>query len=164
MTVYSKTNAGRLLAFEQKPSISQALKDMLRRVDGKTARYQLTIYAGDDELFEELCARQLVQVTTEPWRHSSAQSAADCPPMSLVANPESLQRSSKIDAVKELMRSFVKMQLPEHTEAILAEINSLTSEAQLLCMLSGYVHFVGPAGAAGQTHVQDLLLALAGDP
>lgn len=137
---------------------------MLRRVDGKTARHQLTVYAGDDELFEELCARQLVQVTTEPWRNSPVRSMATEPPMSLVAKPDSPQHSSKIEAIKELMRSFVKVQLPEHAEATLAEIDSLTSEAQLLCMLSGYIHFVGPAGAAAQTHVQDLLLALAGDP
>lgn len=75
MTVYSKTIAGRLLAFEQKPSLPLPLRDMLKRVDGKTPYQQLVRQTGDAEVFEKLFLLQLVQIAPEPWRNSPAPSA-----------------------------------------------------------------------------------------
>lgn len=70
-TVYSKTNAGRLLAFEQKPGSAGAMRDLLKRVDGKTTYQQLIKSPSDAELFAQLCQQELVQVAPEPWRNSS---------------------------------------------------------------------------------------------
>jgi len=177
MTVYSKTNTGRLLAFDQKPSVPQAMRDLLRRVDGKTPYHQLISQPGDAELFEELCQRQLVQIATEPWRNGSTANTSPVPSSSwraagngpeelllrLVGKPDDPRYGSKLETVKALMSSFVQTHLPTHADATLAEIRALTSEAELLCMFNGYINLVNPAGQAGQAHVQDLLLAISGD-
>lgn len=170
MTIYSKTNAGRLLAFEQKPSVSLALRDLLRRVDGKTSSAQLITQPGDAELFEELCVRQLVRVATEPWRNSAhptpsvspSVSAADDhgPRLSLVSKLDSPKADTKIDAVKALMSEFIQVRMPEHVNGTLGEIDALQSETQLLCMLSGYINLINSTGLTGQRHVQELLLIL----
>lgn len=170
--VFSKTNAGRMLAFEQKPTIAPALRDLLRRVDGKTP-YQLLIkQSGDAELFDELERYKLIQVAKEAWRNSSlmqplevlthATSVRPTVPVALqdTSAKPSRPRSSNLPAVKELMTLFVQAELPEHAEATLDEIMTLNSDAQLLCMLDGYIHLVSRAGKAGQQHVKELLLTM----
>ena len=185
MTVYSKTNAGRLLAFEQKPGVPEPLRDMLRRVDGKTPYQQLVSRGNDAELFEELFRRKLIQIAPEAWRNSAvldsgtdsvlansmcslpatSQHADNAKPdeshLSLVAAPGSHRNFSKIETIKAQMVGFVRAELPEHADATFAEIDALTNEAQLLCMLNGYINLVNPSGKAGQVHVQQLLLTLA---
>ena len=191
-----------MIAFEQTPSIEPQLRDLLRRVDGKTAYQQLVNQPGDALLFEELQVRQLVQVAPQQWRNSSNASGftdsapqfsvrpaantvlqdnaakKSSPNLSLVARldesldplkpaetrsrPEAVEQP-KIRAVKILMCRFVLAQLPEYADATLVEINALTSEAQLLCMLTGYINLVNRTGKAGQQHVQQVLLTLAGD-
>lgn len=170
--VYSKTNAGRMLAFEQKPTIAPALRDLLRRVDGKTP-YQLLIQQpGDAELFDGLEQYKLIQVAKEAWRNSSfmqplddfthAASVSPTAPAAMqddIAKP-SRPRSCNLPAVKALMTGFVQSKLPEHAESTLDEIMTLSSDAQLLCMLDGYIHLVSRAGKAGQQHVKELLLTM----
>jgi hypothetical protein len=187
MTVYSKTNAGRLLAFEQKHEMAPAMRNLLKKVDGKTAYLQLIGSPDEAEFFNQLLARELVQIAPELWRNSAAEpgftdsalntsvqlgskanqhqnSVNQSPPhLSLVAKPVGAQSPLKIETIKGLMASFIQTQLPQHADATLAEINGLTSEAQFLCMLSGYINLVDPAGKAGQLHVQQLLLTLAGN-
>lgn len=165
MTVYSKTNAGRLMAFKPKPGLPVALKDLLILVDGKTPYQELVRRPGDAELFEELQLRQLVQIAPEPWRNSSAPIARQHnnateqprPRLSLV---DGSSHNSKIQAIKALMAGFVNAHLHQHVEIMLAEIDALTNEAQLLCMFSGYMHAVNATGGTGQRHVQELLVAL----
>jgi len=187
MTVYSKTNAGRLLAFGQKPGMSHELRDLLKRVDGKTPCQQLFRLPGDAERFAELCKQQLVQIAPGPWRNSSvlpaslyvepentlrpdaATSAQDDPVkksephLSLVGSLDNDGQNSKIKAIQVMMVGFIQAHLPEHADVTLPEIKALASEAHLLCMLSGYVNFINPTGRAGQQHIQELLLTLAGE-
>jgi hypothetical protein len=186
-TVYSKTNAGRLLAFDQKPGMARVLRDLLRKVDGKTSYQELVSLPEEVELFAELYQRGLVQIAPEPWRNSSAVSAFSdstankdaCldaqagqridvdkkvePHLTLVVKPDNTLNISKMNAIKSLMSDFIQYQLPKHAATTLPEINALTNEAQLLCMLSGYINLIDPVGKAGQAHIQNLLLILAGD-
>lgn len=182
MTVYSKTNAGRLLAFEPRSATLPAVRDLLRRVDGKTTYQELISRPGDAEIFQDLLKRQLVQIATEPWRNSavvadSSLSAQAHPAPAVNHRVDSnlgpalepravntstrLEDTSKIDTIKTMMCGFVQTHLPGHVKATFAEINALTNEAQLLCMLTGYVNLINPTGAAGLHHVQLLLLILA---
>ena len=71
MTIYAKTNAGRLLAFDKSQSLPTAMKDLLRRVDGKTTRQQLLVKPGDKDVLDELIQRQWVQVVPAGWRNST---------------------------------------------------------------------------------------------
>lgn len=70
-TIYAKTNAGRLLAFDNSQQLPAAMKNMLRRVDGKTTRQQLLVKPGDTDVLEELIQRQWVQVVSAAWRNST---------------------------------------------------------------------------------------------
>lgn len=178
MIVYSKTNTGRLRAFEQKPSLSLALRDLLRRVDGKTHHLQLMTQPTDTALLDELLRRQLVQIAPEPWRSSSAFSQAPEQSSEQAANVQdsggrlrlvadaaglrTAQVRSNLEAAKALMCEFIQVVQPLHTQATINEITAIASEAQLLCMLDGYIHLVNQNGQAGQKHVQAVLLALAG--
>lgn len=171
VTIYSKTNLGRLRAFEQKSSVSSDLRGLLRRIDGKTSIEALISQPEDAELFEELLRRQLVEVVTDSWRNStppthslgqqSTDDVADEPLLSLVSKLDSPRVDSKIEAIKILMVGFIQLHLPEHADTTLDEINALNSEAQLLSMLNGYINLINAVGRAGQEHVQNLLLILA---
>lgn len=76
MTAYSKTNAERLLAFEPKPGIATAMRELLKRVDGKTSSQQLVNLTGEAELFAELWKRDPVKAVPQAWRNSAASSYA----------------------------------------------------------------------------------------
>ena len=75
-TIFAKTNAGRLLAFDNSQGLPAAMKDMLRRVDGKTTRRQLLVNPGDKDVLDELIQRDWVQVVSAPWRNSTYASEA----------------------------------------------------------------------------------------
>lgn len=186
-TVYSKTNAGRLLAFGQHFNVKAELKNLLRQVDGRTAYHHLISTSSDAVLFVELLARQLVQIAPEPWRNSAGRSVhedlglnarsgttASTNPrpdehpqkehrLTLVGTQNDAKQHSKLETIKWQMTRFIQTQLPMHMVTTLPEIAALTCEAQLLCMLNGYVNLINPTGKAGQVHVQELLLTLASD-
>lgn len=161
MTVYARTNAGRLMAFDTAPGIPAPLKDLLRRVDGKTRQAQLMRNPGDESLLQHLVQKGLVQVVSALWRSSMPTSEfVAAQPISLaamVAPPD----DTKIVAVKALMGQFVQACLPQYAGATLPEIAALKSKAELLCMLTGYIDLANRAGRDGQKHVQQLLLELA---
>ena len=62
-----------------------------------------------------------------------------------------------------LTSDFIETRLPKHVSTTLPKINALASEAHLLCMLGGCINLIDPVEKAGQEHVQDLLLTLAGE-
>lgn len=186
-TVYSKTNAGRLLAFDQNSHVNMELRNLLRRVDGRATYDQLISTSSDAVLFTELLARQLVQISPAPWRNSagtvahqdtSSNARAGVNPtanpqpdkhtapehrLSLVTKQNDTKQYSKLEIIKLQMTSFIQAHLPTHALTTLPEIAALTSEVQLLCMFNGYVNLIDSTGKAGQVHVQELLLTLAGD-
>lgn len=171
MTIYAKTNAGRLLAYDNTLGVPPALRDLLRRVDGKTGHQHLLVKPGDQGLLEELIARDLVQVVSAPWRNSAyvsshADSAAPHAPQFDATEPARLgdelrvSSSLKIEPAKALMRDFVRTYMPEYADDTMVEITALRNKADLLCMLSGYIDLVQRTGKPGQQHVQQLLLAV----
>ena len=172
MTIYAKTNAGRLLAYDNTLDVPPALRDFLRRVDGKTGLQQLMVKPGDRGLLDELITRDLVRVASAPWRNSAyvsshADSAAPPAPQFDATEPaglghEPIVSSVKIGPAKALMSDFVSSHMPEYAYSTMIEIEALKNKADLLCMLSGYIDLVQRTGKPGQQHVQQLLLAVAG--
>ncbi len=171
MTIYAKTNAGRLLAFDNSQNMPTELRNLLRRVDGKTQQRELLTTPGDAYWLQELTARELVQIVSTPWRNSAyassqPDSAAPHKPQFDAAEPAGLgngltSSDVKIAPAKALMSDFVSAYVPEFAHATLLEIEALKSKADLLCMLSGYIDLVQRTGKRGQQHVQQLLLAVA---
>ncbi len=164
MTIYAKTNPGRLLAFDQAQDVPANWRDMLRRVDGKTRQEQLLLAPGDEALLQVLAQRGLIQVVSTPWRNSISDSRSQAFDSSLSPDQgvaSNTSHSAKIDSVIALMILFIQTSLPEYADSTLREITALNNKAELLCMLTGYIDLANRAGKVGQKHVQQLLLELA---
>lgn len=186
MTIYAKTNAGRLLAFDNSQALPAAMREFLRRVDGKTTRQQLLSHPGDKDMLEELLQRQWVQVVSAPWRnstYSSSQTGADdayvdtssgalesesdieqfAPTEAAGLDSESdVSSSLNIRDAKLLMCDFVASHMPEHYEALVNDILEFRDRADLLTMLNPYIDLANSKGKLGQQHVQQLLAMVAG--
>lgn len=185
MTIYAKTNKGRLLAFDNSHGLPAATKEFLRRIDGKTALEQLLVHPGDEDLLDDFIRRQWVQAVSTPWRISTYSSSqndlndADGPnsgrshafesdaeqfesteAAALQSEPE-VSGNLRISDAKVLMRDFVVGQMPEHYDAVINDIQALRNKADLLCMLSPYIDKAHRKGKLGQQHIQQLLATVA---
>ena len=186
MTIYSKTMEGRLLAFDKQSPLPAPLKDLLKRVDGKTSSDELGshmgTWAGSADLLRELERRNLVQVNNarpvatdiSAARLLTAQSRTDGAALEYFATepvplfPASAPRKqateqpshTEIQAIRECMATFILTYLPHYAQSLLKEIEGIDSYEKLMGTLDGYAFVTQEAGRAGLNHIRELRLML----
>lgn len=186
MTIYSKTMEGRLQAFDKQSPLPAPLKDLLKRVDGKTSSEELGTHMGtwpgSADLLRELERRNLVQankaqrVVTDigAARPPAAQSRPESVALEYFATepvplfPASAPRKqaaeqpshTEIQAIRECMATFILTYLPHYARSLLKEIEDIDSYEKLMGTLDGYAFVTQEAGRAGLNHIRELRLML----
>jgi hypothetical protein len=164
MTIYSKTMAGRMVAFDQQTGLTPVLKGFLKSVDGKTPTDQLLAQwqEGPDalQLLKELERQGLIELRAVRWSNSSANSSlppslVNSPPpaLTLVHGAKKAARTDSLaglDPIKEEMATFLLTHLPQH------EIEEIDSYDRLMMMLTAYANVANEAGREGLTHIKSL--------
>jgi hypothetical protein len=168
MTVYSKTMAGRMVAFDQLSGLTPALKDFLKLVDGKTPPDQLVAQWRDGtealQMLQELEIRGLIEVRAVRWSHTAGNSAfsssfTDSTPPASAPAPQKMARTPapvELAAIKEQMATFMLTHLPHHAVTVLKEIEEIDSYDRLMHMLTAYAHLAHDAGRIGLAHIKSL--------
>lgn len=186
MTVYSKTMAGRMVAVDQQSTLTPALKEFLKFVDGKTPPEQLVARWREGpsavQLLQELERRGLVEVRSARWSNSSANSAfsdsasptsvlpqtqgAGHKPAVAASTPQAattIHAVAELSSIKDHMATFILTYLPHHAIAVLKEIEEIDSHHKLQCMLTAYANLAHEAGRVGLAHIKSLRGMLAED-
>jgi hypothetical protein len=186
MATYSKTPAGRLLAFNPLSDLPLSLKNLLRSINGRADVRQLSEYLGTPtdlllSALSELETRGLVKKEAAGWRRSEGapESASDSPnhlrlvadsrygpsrgdtvPSELTASKRAAKQTARealhLDEVKDRMRQFVSTRLPQHAPTVLSELETIDNFEQLAWMLDAYAYLAKDAGPAGAQHIQDV--------
>jgi hypothetical protein len=182
MRVYTKTQAGRLAAFDTRSTLALHLKNMLKRVDGKASVSQLVAQCGADPgaelLLHELERRHLIEIKAFHEGQSMASHAQPqngferTVPAALTVVPKaplgdaSRQRSAgprrigqaprTLGMVKDLMATFILTHQPRYAFSVLKEIEDINTIDELKTILAGYANVTQETGQLGFTHLYEI--------
>ncbi len=171
-SIFVRTPQGRISAFDTASTLPQALKILLRGLDGKTSLHQLSqSYATWHTLadyMEQLIAAGLVEDKTPSPAIPHPQATAAPPITWASTEPQTLNtftkpslslealESQKVLQATDLMATFVLTYLPSHAMQILKELESVRLLNQLQASLLSYETLALTAGPAGQEHLTRL--------
>jgi hypothetical protein len=172
-SVFVRTPQGRISAFDTASTLPQALKVLLRDLDGKTPLHNVAqSYATWQTLanyIEQLIAAGLVEDKT-PATLAAPERAAPLAPTQGWAStqPQSLHsfalpslslealETKKVTQATDLMATFVLTHLPSQAMQLLKELEDLRTLGQLQASLPSYEILALSVGRTGQEHMARL--------
>lgn len=177
-SLYVRTIAGRVAAFNPGAQLPKALKSLLQAIDGRTQSHSVALQFADlgdvDSLLDQLESAGLIAPKSAAPSAKPVEKAMD----DLLASParreDALEASSDsslddipsrsleesmlelTQQVADIMATFVLTYLPSQAYGMLKELEGLRSPAQLKATLPSYEALANTAGQAGSEHMADL--------
>lgn len=182
--IFSKTNLGRVTAFDPQCSLPIAQKNLLRLIDGKTPLVTLSRSMDSSscsiELIDALLNQDLIRLASErsnsgftdshpPQRSSYLSATSTHDDRTIPAQLSSLQeaspehkvrRAEKLGVAKESIATFVLTYLPAYATLVLKDIEDIANGQQLAATIDAVSSMANQSDSVSPVHIKELRQAV----